>query len=92
MEHENLNNQESAQLGIGAVSGSFYEIKIHKSDSEIINEYLFEPTIYRYKEVSVVHDYLNFPHNWRSWHLPKKLHKKDLKIISFDKTKIVVGW
>jgi hypothetical protein len=80
MEHENLNNQESAQLGIGAVSGSFYEIKIHKSDSEIINEYLFEPTIYRYKEVSVVHDYLNFPHNWRSWHLPKKLHKKDLKI------------
>ena len=23
MEHENLNNQETAQLGIGAVSGSF---------------------------------------------------------------------
>jgi hypothetical protein len=74
------------------VSGSFYEIKITKSDSEIINEYLFKPTIYRYKEVSVIHDYLNFPHNWRSWHLPKKLHKKDLKIISFDKKKIIVGW
>jgi hypothetical protein len=42
---------------------------------------------FKYKEVSVV-QYLNFP---RIVHLPKKLHKKDLKIISFDKTKIVVG-
>lgn len=27
MEHENLNNQENAKLGIGAVSGSLQDIK-----------------------------------------------------------------
>jgi hypothetical protein len=72
------------------VSGSFYEIKIHKSDSKIINEYLFSPKIVKFVDSTSICCYLNFPHNWAIWQLPKKLHKKDLKIISFDKTKIVL--
>jgi hypothetical protein len=75
-----------------AVSGSFYEIKIHKSDSEIINEYLFSPKIVKFMDSTSICCYLNFPNNWVNWQLPKRLHIKDLKIISFDKTKIIVGW
>jgi len=75
-----------------AVRSSFYEIKIHKSDSEIINEYLFSPKIVKFVDSTSICCYLNFPYNWANWQLPKRLHKKDLKIISFDKTKIVVGW
>ena len=75
-----------------AVSGSFYEIKINKLDSEIINEYLFSPKIVRFVDSTSICCYLNFPHNLTTWKLPKRLHKKDLKIISFDKAQIVVGW
>lgn len=74
------------------VSGSFYEIEIHKSHSKIINEYLFNPKIVKFVDSTSICCYLNFPLNWTNWHLPKRLHKKDIKIISFDKTKIVVGW
>jgi hypothetical protein len=69
-----------------------YEIKIHKSNSDIINEFLFNPKIYKYKHISVVHDYLNFPHNWTTWHLPKRLQRKDIKITAYDKTRIVISW
>lgn len=80
------------QLKRTSVSGSFYEIKIDKEDSEIINEKLFEPKIQKFLDSTSVCCYLNFPKIWANWELPKRLHKKDLKIISFDNTKIVVGW
>jgi hypothetical protein len=80
------------QLQQTGVSCSFYEIKIDKADSEIINEKLFEPKIQKFLDSTSVCCYLNFPKNWANWELPKRLHKKDLKIISFDKTKILVGW
>lgn len=83
---------QALQLQQTGVSGSFYTIKIDKADSEIINEKLFEPKIQKFLHSTSVCCYLNFPKNWVNWELPKRLHKKNLKIISFDKTKIVVGW
>ena len=89
---EHYKQDQDLQLQQTGVSGSFYEIKIDKEDSEIINEKLFEPKIQKFLDSTSVCCYLNFPKNWANWELPKRLHKKDLKIISFDKTKIVVGW
>ena len=71
---------------------SFYKIKINKSDSELINTFLFSPKIYRFTNTVSVCGFLNFPLNWSNWELPKKLHKKNLEIISFTTTEIIVGW
>ncbi len=51
MEHENLNNQESAQLGIGAVSGSiseiamnwWYDLSDYKTDELIMKHNMRKP-------------------------------------------------
>ena len=74
------------------VGRSFYVIKIHKELQDKINIHLFKPTIYRFVERSVVSDYLGYCNNWTSWYLPKKLHNKNLKIVSCDKTQITVAW
>jgi hypothetical protein len=67
-------------------------INISKSDSLLINEFLFNPSITKYVNVIYIHSFLNFPYNWTSWKLPKNLLKKDCNISFFDKTKIVVSW
>jgi hypothetical protein len=42
MEHENLNNQETTQLGIGAVSSRFVNVKIRRDTAEgMISTYEF---------------------------------------------------
>jgi hypothetical protein len=92
VESTKLENSTIPPLLIANVCGSFYEIIIHKSDSEIINEYMFSPKIVKFVDSTSICCYVNFPHNWANWRLPKRLHKKDLKIVSFDKMKIVVGW
>ena len=74
------------------VNGSFYLISIDKEYSEIINENIFKPKIVKFLDSTSICCYLNFPYNWMNWCLPKKLHKKNLKIISFNKTQIVIGW
>ena len=74
------------------VGRSFYVIKIHKELQDKINIHLFKPTIYRFVERSVVSDYLGYCNNWTSWYLPKRLHNKNLKIVSYDETQITVGW
>jgi hypothetical protein len=67
-----------------------HTINISKHDSDVINQYLFSPQIVKFIGGSSVCGHLNFPHNWRSWAIPKKLHGRDLKILSFDKTKIII--
>ena len=67
-------------------------INISKLDSLLINEFLFKPSITKYVNAIYIHSFLNFPYNWTSWKLPKKLLKKDCNISFFDKTKIVVNW
>jgi len=74
------------------VGRSFYVIKIHKELQDKINIYLFKPTIYRFADRSVVSDYLGYCTDWTTWYLPKRLHNKNLKIVSYDKTQITVGW
>ena len=73
-------------------AGNIYTINIHKENQRIINKKMFKPVLYKYKNITVVHCYLNFPHNWTTWHLPKKLHSKKLKISFFDETKIIIQY
>jgi hypothetical protein len=74
------------------VGRSFYVIKIQKELQDKINIHLFNPTIYRFVGRSVISDYLGYCTDWTTWYLPKKLYNKNLKIVSFDKTQITVGW
>jgi glutathione peroxidase-family protein len=74
------------------MKNKIYEINIDKSDSKIINDYLFEPKIVKFVNSTSICCYLNFPYNWTCWILPKKLHNKDIEIISFNKNKIVIGF
>jgi hypothetical protein len=74
------------------VGRSFYVIKIHKELQDKINIHLFKPTIYRFVERSVVSEYLGYCTDWITWYLPKRLHNKNLKILSYDKTQITLCW
>jgi hypothetical protein len=84
---EILNEQEEIMSDINQ-----YIVNICKSDSLLINDYLFNPKITKYVNTICIYAYLNFPYNWKSWNLPKFLLEKDCKISFFDKTKIVVSY
>jgi hypothetical protein len=86
MEHENLNNQETAQLGIGAVSGSAFSIHELKCGN-ILNYDTAEgeilPTVIDWQDLKWLTE---DPKGFNLVHSPIYLDNEWLEKLGFDKT------
>jgi len=84
MEHENLNNQESAQLGIGAVSGSAFSLHDLKCGN-VLNYYTAEgeilPTVIYWQDLKWLTE---DPKGFNLVHSPIPLTAEHLKKFGFS--------
>lgn len=92
MEHENLNNQENAQLGIGAVRGSFVAYQTFlieavnemlKAEQSIVKDGFVKISIdeeYKCSDVDLAKYKIEYKYPLHLIHLGQDLHRAELKL------------
>lgn len=92
MEHEKLNNQESAQLGIGAVSGIFVAYQtflieavneILKAERSIVKDGFIKISIdeeYKCSDADLAKYKIEYKYPLHLIHLGQDLHRAELKL------------